>query len=82
MSESTGPRSHQHALPRTEPKRTQLGGEYEILAPLSNSIETMDGPFTFIYVFSSETISGTGSLGENINTMYLNQICPVCGMCF
>lgn len=50
MSDSTGPRSHQHALPWTEPKRTQLGGEDEILAPLSNSKETMDGPFTFIYV--------------------------------
>lgn len=50
MSDSTGPRSHQHALPWTEPKRPQLGGEDEILAPLSNSKETIDGPFTFIYV--------------------------------
>lgn len=54
MSESIGPRSHQHALSRTEPKRTQLGGEDEILAPLSNSKETMDGPYTFICVFFSE----------------------------
>lgn len=59
MSESTGPRSHQHVLHRTEPKRTKLGGGDEILASLSNSQETMDGPsfmFSFLKTFSGTEI--------------------------
>lgn len=82
---STEPRSHQHTVPRTQPQRTQLGTEDEIVALLSNGKGTMDGPLSFIYVLFSEDCEwyrNFQGLGENMHTMNINQICPISKRCF